>query len=162
MTKAANIAVSPVIFKNKYLLIKRIKPPFLGLWSLVGGKIEIGEHPQKAIIREVKEETNLNVKFIALRGFVSEILYEKNKKVASHFLIWVCETHASNNQAKEMNEGKIKWFSKEELVKYKNKIIPSDFKMIEEFFLNGKKNLKIHKSHMRQDRKTYKLEYFGI
>lgn len=161
MTNLVNIAASPVTYKNKFLLIKRIKPPYKNLWSLVGGKIELGEHPQETIVREIKEETNLDTKFVALRGVVSEVLYGKNKKPAEHYIIWVCETKAQKDNAKEMNEGKIKWFSKSELIKNKKNIIPSDFAMINEFFLKGKRNLKIHKSHMHNNGKAYLLEYFG-
>lgn len=38
MHKITNIAVSPVSHKDKFLLIKRIKPPYKGMWSMVGGK----------------------------------------------------------------------------------------------------------------------------
>ena len=155
-----NIAVSPVIYKNKFLLIKRTKWPYKNLWSLPGGKIEIGEHPEETIIREIKEETTLDVKFVAVRGIVSELLKDK-KGIDGHFIIWVCETKSKSDKATETNEGEPKWFTKDELLQNKSKIIPSDFEMIKTFFLNGKKSLKIHKSHMLKNGKTYTLEYFG-
>lgn len=154
-----NIAVSPVIYKNKFLLIKRTKPPYKNLWSLPGGKIEIGEHPQDTVIREIKEETDLNVKFVAIRGVVSEILYDKNK-VDAQFVIWVCETTSQTDNAIEQDEGQVKWFTKDELVKNKAKIIPSDYKMVETFFLKSRSKLSLHKSHMHKNGKTYLLEYF--
>jgi 8-oxo-dGTP diphosphatase len=43
------------------VLIKRKYPPFKGYFALPGGGIEKGETPKKALIREVKEETNLNI-----------------------------------------------------------------------------------------------------
>ncbi len=155
-----NITLSPVIYKDKFLLIKRIKWPYKNLWSLPGGKIELGEHPQDTIVREIFEETNLKVKFVAIRGVVSEILYDKNK-INGQFVLWVCETISKSDQAKEEDEGQVKWFTKEELVKNKAKIIPSDYQMIETFFLKSKAKLALHKSHMHKNGKTYLLEYFG-
>ncbi|MCR4324629.1 MAG: NUDIX domain-containing protein [Candidatus Curtissbacteria bacterium] len=162
MIPIVNIVASPVTFNDKFLLIRRIKPPYEGLWSLVGGKIEYGEHIEDAIIREVKEETDLDVKFVAVCGIVVEILYDKNKKVTGHYLMWICETQPKQDTSKEMGEGAIRWFTKEELLENKEKVIPSDFAMVQEFFLKPKRELKIHKSHMLENGKTYELEYFGI
>ncbi len=56
-------AVGAVIIKNgKILLIKRAsyKKSYPGCWCAIGGSVEEGETPQEAIIREVKEETNLD------------------------------------------------------------------------------------------------------
>jgi ADP-ribose pyrophosphatase YjhB (NUDIX family) len=48
---------------NKILLVKRAwNDPFMGnLWSLPGGGIEVTENDRKALVREFKEETNLNI-----------------------------------------------------------------------------------------------------
>ena len=41
--------------------IERGKPPSLGRWALPGGRIEPGEQPGDAAVREVREETELDV-----------------------------------------------------------------------------------------------------
>ena len=50
-----------VVFKKGRVLITRRKPSGLlgGLWEIPGGKIQKGECPEAACIREIKEETNL-------------------------------------------------------------------------------------------------------
>ena len=51
-------SASMAVFKHrKVLLVKRGRPPFAGLWSLPGGKVEDGETPRQAACRELKEET---------------------------------------------------------------------------------------------------------
>jgi 8-oxo-dGTP diphosphatase len=45
----------------------------LGRWSLPGGGVEHGEHPEQAVIREVREETGLQVRVEQLRDVVSEV-----------------------------------------------------------------------------------------
>ena len=57
-----DIAVSVIEYKNKILITKRLNKNFLpGLWEFPGGKIEKNETAIQAIVREVKEETNLTV-----------------------------------------------------------------------------------------------------
>jgi 8-oxo-dGTP diphosphatase len=46
---------------GRLLLIRRGHDPHRGLWSLPGGRIEGGESPEEAVVREVREETGLDV-----------------------------------------------------------------------------------------------------
>ena len=57
------LTVGAIIEKDgKILLAKRNHEPFKDYWYLPGGHVEIGETAEQAIIREVKEETNLDFK----------------------------------------------------------------------------------------------------
>lgn len=59
------ISIICVILKNKkgeILFLKRKNTNYgYGKWSLPGGKIEFGESAEHACIREIKEETNLEI-----------------------------------------------------------------------------------------------------
>jgi len=59
------------IKKNEILLVKRAFQPAKGEWSLPGGFIELGETPEDAAKRELKEETNLNGEVVKLLGHCS-------------------------------------------------------------------------------------------
>jgi 8-oxo-dGTP diphosphatase len=54
--------------QNKILLIKRDTVPFKGYWALPGGRVELGENVEQTIIREVKEETGLDVEVVRKIG----------------------------------------------------------------------------------------------
>jgi len=67
-------AVNGLIIKNnKILLCTRSIPPFKGTLDVVGGFIENGETPQKALIRETKEEVGLEIKPTKLFDIYSDI-----------------------------------------------------------------------------------------
>lgn len=65
-------AVGAVITNDddQILLIQRAHEPGRGLWSLPGGRVEPGESAEIAIIREVAEETGLNVRVVGEVGSV--------------------------------------------------------------------------------------------
>jgi ADP-ribose pyrophosphatase YjhB (NUDIX family) len=46
---------------GRLLLVRRGHDPHRGSWSLPGGRIETGESPEQAVVREVREETGLDV-----------------------------------------------------------------------------------------------------
>lgn len=54
--------------RNKILLVKRSTPPFVGFWALPGGRCEPQEKAEQTILREVKEETGLDVVVIRKLG----------------------------------------------------------------------------------------------
>lgn len=64
--KIADLAADTIVVHRdngvlKVLLIKRGKDPFLGSWALPGGFFELGESPEAAAIRELKEETSIEL-----------------------------------------------------------------------------------------------------
>jgi ADP-ribose pyrophosphatase YjhB (NUDIX family) len=58
--------------QNALLLVKRSVEPKIGYWCLPGGFIELGEAPDQAALRELKEETGLSGKIDRLLGVTSD------------------------------------------------------------------------------------------
>ena len=54
--------------EDKILLVKRDTVPFKGYWALPGGRMDPGEAIEQTIVREVKDETGLDVVFVRLIG----------------------------------------------------------------------------------------------
>jgi 8-oxo-dGTP diphosphatase len=66
-TGKTSTAIIP--FPNqKILLIKRNTIPFKGYWALPGGRLDPGETIEQTIIRDVKEETGLDVTIVRKVG----------------------------------------------------------------------------------------------
>ena len=97
MSDAANVrtyptrpflAVSAAIFRDgRVLIVRRARPPAHGLYTLPGGGVELGETLEQAVIREVREETALDVMPVELVGFRQAITRDGEGRVERHFVI---------------------------------------------------------------------------
>ena len=62
-----------VLDGDRLLMVRRGRPPGLGLWSLPGGRVERGETLAEAVVREVAEETGLACACGPLIGWVERM-----------------------------------------------------------------------------------------
>jgi 8-oxo-dGTP diphosphatase len=82
------LAVSAAIFREgRVLIVRRGRPPAHGLYTLPGGGVELGETLEEAIIREVREETGLEIAPLELVGFRQAIVRDAEGRVERHFVI---------------------------------------------------------------------------
>jgi ADP-ribose pyrophosphatase YjhB (NUDIX family) len=67
------LAVGAVVVdrNGRVLLIRRGRAPAAGAWTLPGGRIETGESPAAAVVREVREETGLRARVVSDLGPVT-------------------------------------------------------------------------------------------
>jgi len=67
-----SLTVDGIVEQNgRLLLIERKNPPFKGTYALPGGFVEYNEPVEKAVIREVEEETGLKTEIDKLVGVYS-------------------------------------------------------------------------------------------
>ena len=82
------IGVGGIIFQNdRVLLIKRGREPSLGQWSIPGGVVRTGETLKEAVVREVFEETHLEVEVLALAKVLERIFRDPDSRVAYHYVL---------------------------------------------------------------------------
>ena len=82
------LAVSAAIFRNgKVLVVRRARKPALNLYTLPGGVVETGEALADAIMREVREETALEIEPVGLAGHREVIVRDAAGRVERHFVI---------------------------------------------------------------------------
>ena len=75
-----------IVHCGKLLLIRRREMPGRGKWTIPGGLVELGESSEQAVIREVKEETNLLVQEPELVDVVNNIIFDE-EKVKYHYVV---------------------------------------------------------------------------
>jgi len=68
---------------NNIILIKRKYAPFKGKYALPGGFIKYNEDPKQAVIREVREETNLAIEIVRKIGVYDEKGRDPRGKIIS-------------------------------------------------------------------------------
>lgn len=77
-----------VLMGGKILLVRKIN----GMWDLPGGRLEAGEAPEEALVREVREETGILARPIRLiHGFIRPKPIKADVFVAAY----LCETEAT-------------------------------------------------------------------
>ena len=102
------LAVSAAVFRDdRVLIVRRARPPAHGLYTLPGGGVELGETLEAAVIREIREETALEIAPVDLVGFRQAIVRDTAGRVERHFVIlpfaarWVGGEIALNEELAE-------------------------------------------------------------
>ena len=62
-----------IVREGRLLLVKRRRPPEAGCWNLPGGKVGFGERVEDAILREIGEETGVQIALLRPLGVVQMI-----------------------------------------------------------------------------------------
>ena len=79
------LAVSAAILRDgKVLVVRRARKPALGVYTLPGGVVEAGETLEQAVVREVKEETALDIAPVTLAGHREVVIRDGEGRVERH------------------------------------------------------------------------------
>lgn len=82
------VGVGAVVVRNgQVLIVKRRYEPLAGRWSLPGGTLEIGETLEAGVIREMREETGLEVDVGPVIEVFDRIMLDERHRVRYHFVL---------------------------------------------------------------------------
>ncbi len=95
---------------GKVLLLHRDKEPMKGKWTGVGGKTKFFEEPLESCLREVKEETGLEIE-PKLAGIITTI----NKVEGSKWFLFVYVANGYHGELKQSEEGLLEWVNEEKM-----------------------------------------------
>ena len=107
--KEIKVVAAIIQKENKILATKRGYGEFINMWEFPGGKIEPGETKEEALIREIKEELNIEIN---VEKFAIDIEYQ----YPNFYLFmscFMCSIKEGSIELLEHNDGK--WITKEEL-----------------------------------------------
>ncbi len=75
-----------IVHEGRVLLVQRGTEPARGRWSIPGGLIEVGEPLSLAVVREVREETGLEVEPVELIELLDRI-HRDGDRIRYHYVI---------------------------------------------------------------------------
>jgi mutator protein MutT len=101
------------------LLVKRAAEPMAGAWSLPGGRLEVGETVEQAVVREAREETGLEVEPRRLLGVYDLIDREADGRIRYHFVLvdWICTVAGGELRAGD-DAADVRWAHREALEEF--------------------------------------------
>jgi 8-oxo-dGTP pyrophosphatase MutT (NUDIX family) len=127
-----------IVHDNKVLLHVHKR---LGIWLVPGGHVELGEDPNETAIREAKEETGLDIELVGEPFSYGDSPYSTRELIPPQFLnrhfFDLSHTHEHidlcyfarpitdiSKVRPEIEGGAMKWFTKEELERNEQNIVP--------------------------------------
>jgi len=103
-----------VVQEGKVLLVRRGHEPLKGQWSLPGGLLEVGESLEAGVIREVAEETGLQVQPVQLIELLDRI-HREGDRVRYHYVIadYLCRVTGGEVRAAS-DAAEVRWTERAE------------------------------------------------
>ena len=122
-SKTINVVAAIIREDNKIFATARGYGEHKGKWEFPGGKIEVGETSQEALVREIKEELDTE---ISVGELVHTVEYDYPNFHLSMQCFW-CSIVSGNLELKEAQEAK--WLTKETI----NSVdwLPADLELVE-------------------------------
>lgn len=121
--KIVRVVAAVIRSESKIFATAKGYGAFKGMWEFPGGKIEPGETPEVALVREIKEELDTEVKVGEL---ICTIEYDYPTFHLSMDCFW-CEVVKGELVLKEAEAAR--WLTKEQL--YEVNWLPADISLIE-------------------------------
>ena len=106
------------LFKDEKCLMlyrnKKEKDIHEGKWNGLGGKFEAGESPEECAVREVKEESGLEINSLKFAGHITFPKFDKQGNDWSVFLF--TSDDFGGELMSTSDEGELHWINKDEIL----------------------------------------------
>lgn len=123
MMKTIRVVAAVIRNEEKIFATARGYGDYKGWWEFPGGKIENGETPKQALIREIREELTVE---ISVGELIKTVEYDYPNFHLSMDCFWA-EVLSGQLELKEAEEAR--WLSREELLDVK--WLPADLELVE-------------------------------
>jgi 8-oxo-dGTP diphosphatase len=105
--------------RDRILLVERGKEPLKGYWSLPGGVLETGETLEEGVMREVREETGLEVKPLGVLEIFERIMRDSQGAPEYHYVLidYICRVTGGSLAAGD-DVSRVAWVPRRKLPGY--------------------------------------------
>lgn len=111
------VAAAVLVRDGKVLLSRRLSGAHLaGLWEFPGGKVEEGEGPREALMRELREELGVIAHVGDCLDVVHHVYAEAQREVV--LLFFTCELAPDSPEPRELEVAELAWVGPDELPRY--------------------------------------------
>lgn len=116
--------------RDKILIAQRKKDSKLepSRWEFPGGKIEFGEHPEEALVREINEELGIKIQVKKLHTVLSHVYDFRGKKL--HVILLVFLTDYVSGEVRNLDVQDSRWVTKKEMKEFE--FVSGDRKLVKE------------------------------
>lgn len=118
MSEASNTAVKAIILNSngEMLIVKRTATENIDadLWDLPGGRLHAGEKKEQGLLREVKEETGLDIEIVTPANIWT---YAPDAHTTIKGYIYLCK-YINGGVALSAEHSEYKWIMPDELSSY--------------------------------------------
>ena len=121
-----------LVHEGRVLLIRRGKEPLYGRWVVPGGTVELGEPLDEALVREMREETGLEVEPLELLT-VFDRIERDGGQVLYHYVIVDYLCRWLSGEARAASDAlEVAWAAPDELDRYD--LPPKAFEVVQDAF----------------------------
>jgi 8-oxo-dGTP diphosphatase len=130
-TRARTLVVAGLILGEGRVLVtqRRADQSFALHWEFPGGKLEPGEAPVAALVRELREEIGVEVAV----GRIWDVLFHAYPAFDLVMLVYACRITAGEPRAVEVAD--LRWVSPRELAAYD--VVPGDRPLVDRLVDEG-------------------------
>ena len=105
--------------RRSIVLVRRGHAPLAGEWSLPGGAVELGETLEEAVMREMLEETGLQVEPVRMLKTFDRIHRDSSGRVQYHYVLVDFLCHATGGTLLAGSDAlQACWVKVDDLVRY--------------------------------------------
>lgn len=98
-----------IVREGRILLVKRLKAPEAGHWSLPGGKVDFLERVEDAVVREIREEIGVEIELLRALGVIEMIGIDDQHWVSPIYLARIVAGEPTNREPAKLAE--VAWFA---------------------------------------------------
>lgn len=124
--RTRKLVVAGLMVRHRQVLLsqRRADQPLPGQWEFPGGKVELGEAPEAALARELREELGVSVSV----GRIWDVVFHAYPEYDVVMLVYPCEL-APGDEPRAVEVAAVAWVTPEQFGDYD--ILPADAPLLD-------------------------------